>query len=284
MAGHAPDPVPGKKVSRVPRRLRYSGLLLGLLVAAALGSPNLISGTLPSLESTELSPDITIQLSGIRVDDEDVFTGMGDNPLADLGAIPHYVDTTAFHRDSNGDLLVAFDMTTELPGDLIYRPGDVVRYDGVSYTLEFDAFANGVPRGVNTDAVSVWRNGDLLLSFDATVRTDNLVLPDEDVARFDGVQLVAFFDASAAGIDPVLDLDAMHYDAATDSLIMSFDAHGDLTAFQFADEDLVAYDLEDSGWSLVLDAASGDPSWIRADLDAAYLTFIMDQFFNDGFE
>ena len=52
--------------------------------------------------------------------------------------------------------------TTELAGPLTVYPGDVVRYDGGSYSLEFDSSAEGVPATARSPRHrrEVWERGN----------------------------------------------------------------------------------------------------------------------------
>lgn len=253
------------------RNLARSAAIAGLLPFTAL------AGIPPT--SVETSPDITIGFSALTAADEDV--AVDGASLINLGALPASVDVTAFHRLPNGDRLVAFDTSLVLPGGQFYQPGDVARYNGASYSLEFDGSANGLPAGARIDALSANEAGDLLVSFDITVFVDSLVFADEDIALFDGANFSMVFDGSAAGVDPSLDLDALHYEELTGTFFVSFDTTGTVSAVTFADEDLVGYD---GGWSMAFNGSSQDADWAQADLDAAFAVFITDLLFIDGFE
>ncbi|RQW79105.1 MAG: hypothetical protein EHM62_06855, partial [Methylococcus sp.] len=149
---------------------------------------------------------------------------MGSVTLQDIGAIPPNANLTAYHRFDNGDQLLAFDITIELPGAVIARPADVVRrLANGTFSITFNGAAEGVPAGASIDAVSVDGNGDLLLSFDTTVSLDGLVAADEDVVRFDGAAFSLVFDGSVAGLAPAADLNAFHYAADSGMIFASFD-------------------------------------------------------------
>jgi hypothetical protein len=128
-------------------------------------------------------------------------------------------------------------------GGVVARPGDVVRYDGVAYSIEFDAAAAGLPSGVETDATSLSANG-LLLSFDTTVDLGGgLVVADEDLVHWNGATFALAMDGSAEGLDSALDVDAAQ-DLGGGALVMSFDIAGTIGGIDFADEDVV----RNSGW------------------------------------
>jgi hypothetical protein len=110
-----------------------------VLVASALTSP--------ALGSVSVSSDVGVTLAGSAVADEDVVVDdlLGGIVPASLGSLPGNADVTACHRLANGDQLFALDTATVLPGSVAVRPGDVIRYDGASYSTEFDASAAGDP-------------------------------------------------------------------------------------------------------------------------------------------
>jgi hypothetical protein len=226
------------------------------------------------LGSASVSSDVSVELSATTFDDEDVAV---DNLLGvvvptPLGAIPANADVTAYHLLSNGDQLFSLDTAVTLPGPLTAEHGDVVRYDGVSYSLEFDASAEGVPNGVVTNAVSQDGSGNLLLSFDITVDLGALTVDDEDLVGFDGANFSSVFDGSAAGVPDALDLDGAH-DLGNGNLGLSFDGSGQLGGVDFDDEDVLEYDPSGATtWSLAYDGSALHSGWGGgADLDAVAL-------------
>jgi hypothetical protein len=224
------------------------------------------------LADIRVSPDVPVQLGSLVVGHENIVRDdlHGTLTLGSLGAIPHQADLDAYHRLINGAQLLSFDTTVTLPGGLIARPADVVRYDGVAYTLAFDAAARGIPRGVNVDAVAV-RAGALLLSFDVSVDLGGFRVEDEDLVAFDGSGFSLFFDGSAAGIDPRLDLDGAELFECNDHLLLSFDGSGAVGGVAFDDEDVLEYDRA-STWQMAYDGSAHDPNWTAADLDAVSAT------------
>jgi len=145
-------------------------------------------------------------------------------------------------------------------------PFDVIRWDGSVYSKLFDGAAHGVPAGVEIDALAV-DGTDLLLSFDVGVTLAGTYFADEDLVRWDGASFSSFFDGSAAGLDPALDLDGAHR-LANGHLLLSFDGSGLVDGVAFTDEDALEYDPGSGGWELAFDGSSADPSWVEADLDA----------------
>lgn len=211
--------------------------------------------------SSAIPPDITVVLDGTTLDHnqvaEDDLAG-GVNPV-NVGAIPATAIITAYDRLPNGDQLLAFDTTVTLPGGLTVRPGDVVRFNGATYTLEFDATANGIPDGVITDAVSEIGAGDILLSFDVTVAVGGITADDEDLVRVHSGVFSLFFDGSAAGIDPSLDLDAAYILSSNGHLLLAFDGSGTVGGVDFTAEDVLEFTPTTTGWALGYDGLA--PLW-----------------------
>ncbi len=254
-------------------RLRFRsalGLVLGLASAVLTADPTLAA---TPLNSVSASPDVTVVLSATTFDDENV---AADNllgiivPVA-LGTLPPEADVTAYHLFDGGDQLFSLDITVELPGPLTAEPADVVRYDGISYTLEFDGSAEGVPSGTAVDAVSNASGGDLLLSFDITVNLGAITADDEDLVQFNGASFTLAFDGSSAGVPAALDLDGAH-DLGNGILGLSFDGSGTLGGVDFDDEDVLEYDPIGPTWSMAYDGSAQHAGWSGGpDLDAVAL-------------
>jgi hypothetical protein len=220
-------------------------------------------------EIVSASPDITIDLgaSALITADEDVAVDnqLGIVVLENLGVLPDTSEVTALGLDAKGDRLIAFETTTALAGGVVARPGDVVRYDGATYSIEFDASAAGLPSGTLTDATSLSATG-LLLSFDTTVDLGGgLIAADEDLVVWNGASFSLALDGSAVGVDSALDVDAAQ-DLGRGIYVMSFDTSGTLGGVDFDDEDVMR--LDGSSWSLEFDASAADADWSSADLDA----------------
>jgi hypothetical protein len=248
-------------------RSRTATLALSPLLLA-LAAMLLAVGSAGAERVVSASPDITIELgAGVVTSDGDVVVDnqLGIVALEDLGIVPDASDVVALAIDANGDRLIAFDTTTPLAGGLAARPGDVIRYDGAVYTIEFDAAANGLPNGVVTDAAALATPG-LLLSFDTTVDLGaGLVAADEDLVHWNGASYSLALDGSAVGLDSALDIDGAQ-DLGGAGFLMSFDTTGEIGGLVFDDEDIVRFD--GSQWSLEFDASAADSDWAAADLNA----------------
>ncbi len=259
-------------------------LLLGLLLAplglahasppsqkGGLGGPQRAAGTAQAINTATVSPDITVDLSGTTLDDELV----GDDDLAgtviaiSLGSLPDASDVNAYYLESGSDdELFSLDVTADL-GGLTADRGDVVRYDGSIYTLEFDASAESVPDGVVTDAVAIV-GSDLLLSFDTTVALGGSTYDDEDVVRFDGAAFTLFFDGSTNGVPSSLDLDAAYYFESDGILALSLDGSGLIKGVSFDDEDTIEKRMASGSWAMTYDGSAQHPGWPAGDLNAIH--------------
>jgi hypothetical protein len=232
-------------------------LLVGTLTGSALAQ-NVVAG----------SPDVTIDFGASAVAaDEDVAIDdqSGAIVLEDLGVLPRESEVIALGLDVNGDRFISFETTTTLSDGTVAWLGDVVRYDGTGYSIEFDASAAGLPAGTATDATSLSANG-LLLSFDTTVDLGGgLVAADEDLVVWNGTSFALLLDGSAAGIDSRLDVDAAQ-DLGGGEFLISLDSTGEVSGIAFDDEDVLRFD--GTNWSLEFDASAASASWTGADLDA----------------
>ena len=223
---------------------------------------------LTSLGSIRYSPDVTVVLGGVTVDHNEVAEDdlSGGVSVVNIGTVPSSAIVTAYDRLPNGHQLLSFDTTVSLPGGVIARRGDVVRFDGAAYTIELDAGANGVPSGAVTDAVSEIGPGDLLVSFDVAVEIGGVFADDEDLLRFHGGTISLFFDGSAAGIDPALDLDAAHFLPANGHLLLAFDGSGTVGGVSFAQSDVLEYAPATGAWEASYRGTSEHAGWAAAEL------------------
>jgi hypothetical protein len=247
----------------------------GLRIARSIARCALLTAVVPAgaaaVEPVSLSPDITVTLDGVDFADESVAKddGLGTTLPVAVGLLPESAAVTAFHPLANGDVLFSLDTTVELAGGspLTVYPGDVVRYTGSVYLLEFDSAAAGLPAGVSTDAVSQTSGGDLLLSFDTTVDLTTTIAADEDLVSWNGASFALVFDGSAEGLADGLDLDAAHT-LAGDVLAVSFDAGGSIGGIDFDDDDVLRFDPSGPTWTLLYDASAEHASMAAADVQA----------------
>ncbi len=261
------DPFPRGRAAALAS---MAGTVLLAMIVLAPAKARALSGLLDLV----VSPDVTVDLSATVVADDQIAVDDlgGTATLSSFPGVPVAADLVAYHDAGSGEALLAFDIFVELPGSMTVRQGDVVRYDGVNYTLEFDADANGVPLGARVDAVTVV-GPHLLLSYDITVSLAGVVAGDEDLVRWDGAVFSLFFDGSAAGVAGGLDLDGAHR-LPNNHLLLSFDGSGEVgsPAVSFADEDVLEYSPllpAASAWELAYDGSAAHSGWGGGpDLDA----------------
>jgi hypothetical protein len=244
----------------LPARFRWLACSVVLVLASTAGAA--------AAQTLVYSPDITSDLSGVTFADEDV---AADNLLGmvapqPLGSLPAQVEVDAYQLLGSGDQLFSLDTTAALPGGLVARPGDVVRYDGATYGLEFDADAEGVPDGAGVDAVAVDGMGNLLLSFDTTVDLGGgLVASDEDLVSFDGSSFAMRFDGSAVGLAESLDLDGAAV-GSLGALYLSFDTTGSIGGWTFDDDTVMRYN--GTTWTPLFETDFTHPGFEGGDLIA----------------
>ena len=245
--------------------MNLTGRLGAATAALVLASSASFSAT--PLSEVRVSPDTTVTLGTSTVDDETIAIDdlAGHYAALGLGGIPPETDLDAYALLPNGQQLISFDTTVNLFDGSTPKPGDVWRYNGVGYTVEFDAAARGVPGGANLDAVAVY-GGALLLSFDIAIDVGIAVEP-EDLVRFDGTGFSLFFDGSAAGVAPGLNLDAADYLPCNGHLLLSFDGSGSIGGVDFDDEDMLEFNRV-STWEMAYDGTAEDVRWGDVDLDA----------------
>jgi hypothetical protein len=229
-------------------------------------------------EEAVFSPDIHWTEAQTVVADEEA--GTADSVLANLfapGGLPASADVDAAHGLANGDVLFSLESTLEL-GGVVYRPNDVIRFDGKSWTKELDGRASGIPDGVNIDAITKSAES-LLFSVDVGSVLGSVTVSDADIVAYDGGTFSIAVSADDVGIESAADVDALHMDNQG-ALIMSFETAGQVGGIHYRDEDLLA--LDDTTWSKEADNSAA--SWAPVDLDAWSMVFSRNIIFSDGFE
>jgi len=237
-----------------------------LAAAALLALPATLAAQTP-LELVIASPDVTAVLGGAVVADHQLVADdlQGGALALTFAPLPAEAAVGGIHLTAGGPVLFSPATVTELAGTS-YRPGDVIAFDGATFSLAFDAMAAGLPPGVDVDAVTLGAAGELLLSFDVTVVLPGVPFADEDLVAWDGGGFDLVFDGSAAGVPEALDLDAAHR-LPNGNLLLSFDGSGAIAGVAFADEDLLEYESP-AHWTLAYDGSASLPGWEAADLDA----------------
>ena len=235
-----------------------------------------------------VSPDITITLNdGTVVHDESVVeltTGLPN--VVDVGPLPAGVSVESYHSEG-GSTFFTLDTVTSLPdggSGLIVEPRDIVKLTSGDYDISFSGADAGIPRGVAIDAVTLL-DSRFVMSFDTTVLIGGSVIQDEDLAIDLSGSLVPLFDASATGVSPSLDLDAVHVLDNGARIVASFDGHGEVDGILFADEDTLVF--EAGAWQPFVTGLSLDDEFGASDLNALMVlppTPEPGALFMDGFE
>lgn len=231
-------------------------------------------------QSSAFSPDIHVSLPAITLADHDVGMGSLSGPgKLNLGNLPNATDVDALHGLPDGNVLFSVDVPTVL-GNATYFPSDVIRWNGVLWSLEFNGRASGIPDGVNLDALAVSGN-NLLFSIDVSAVLGGTLFTDSDVIAFDGEDFTLYLQASSVGLGQANDVDAVHVNDQG-GVLLSFDISESVAGITFADEDLLL--RANTSWSLNVDGSTANAAWIAADLDAWSTAFPADIFFKNGFE
>ena len=255
--------------------------LVPAAVAVLLG----LAPVLPAGAQTPVlfSPDVTAKLGpvlpAIVTDDDaasdDAAGSVMPSLLVSFGAVPRNAEIAAFDLGPTLGPVFSTDITVPLPGLPVVSPAeprDVVRFlpNTLTYAVVFDGALNGVPQGVGIDAIALDAAESLILSFDTDVTLPGVgPVADEDLVRFAGGLYAMFFDGSARGIPPQLDLDAANLEDGTGQLLLSFDGTGSVGALRFADEDVIRFDPLLLTFAMHFDASVSDPaSWPAVDLVA----------------
>ncbi len=231
------------------------------------------AGAAIALVRVEASYDVSVSGNALRVRDHEWLVDSLDGGIAlgEIANLPPAADLVAYDRMGDTEYF-ALDASYVAGGSLVVRRGDVVRLEAGVFSLAFDASAAGLPAGVGIDAIAL-AGADLLLSFDVSTEIGGLRFADEDLVRWDGVTTSLFFDATSAGFDRRLDLDAVDYAAVADRLFVSFDGSGERTGVAFDSDDVLEVELATGLVTSVYDGASAierpaDVDALRVDADS----------------
>jgi hypothetical protein len=247
------------------------------IAAAICASPALCQGT-TTLTAISYVPDITVSLGGVTVPggalaQEDLSTGTV-SLVTNVPSLPDGTHIVAYQPASDGGALYAFDTTVAF-GSLTVPRGDVVELgsNGSTYTIVFDAAANGIPDGTMVDAVAVASNGNLLLSFDTTVTLGALTATPRDLVLFNPTSsnFSLFFSGAANGIADGIALDGAQL-LPSGHLLLSFDVSGSAGGVHFGPADILDFDPSANAWTVAYQGATLHPELAAARLMAFYAT------------
>jgi len=248
--------------------------------AAALAAIAWICFAVPAAHAqTELSvlcvtPDITVELTSGTITPQQVicYNSSASTSVVNLAGIPVGTRVSAYFPLSSSQTLIAIDTTSVLPtnlggGTVIVTPHDVVSYNPstglFSPSLFFTGASNGVPNGVNIDAVSMDGSGNLLLAFDTTISLPKsgggtITVTPADLVAFHGTNYTLDFNGVAAGIPAGADLvGAMMLPNA--DLLLTMDEPGAIGAVDFfTPVDVLEFGPGSTSWVLSFNGMTSD--------------------------
>ncbi len=175
----------------------------------------------------------------------------------------------ALHRMNSGDWLFSVEVATELPpgSGAWFEPRDVIRFDGVVYSVFFSGAVAGVPSDADIDAVFLdgGDRGTLVVSFAAPTSLGALTLDPADLVKRAGGVWSLYFDASAATPPVPSSSDLCGADLRGGLVIMSFDVPTTLSTSTYLPGELVSWDPA----AMAFSSYAFDPAWpITARADA----------------
>jgi hypothetical protein len=223
-----------------------------------------------------VTPDITVELTSGTVTPQQVicYNSSASTTVVNFGGIPAGTRVSAYFPLGSSQTLIAIDTTSALPtngsgGTVIVTPHDVVSYNPstgfFSPSLFFTGASNGIPDGVNIDAISMDGSDNLLLAFDTTISLPRsgggtITVTPADLVAFNGTNYTLDFDGVAAGMPSGADLVGAMMLPNTD-LLLTMDEPGAIGAVSFfTPVDVLEFDPGSSSWVLSFSGMTSD-SW-----------------------
>lgn len=197
-----------------------------------------------------------------------------------LVSIPLEVD--GFERVDDETLYFSVNMHADF-GSETAAPSDVFLVDTAAGTLNkvLDAKADGLPDGVDVDAVTLAGNGDLVISIDTHVNLDGTVYDDADLIRFDGSDFSMFIDGSTLGLDHAADIDAVTL-FSHDRIVVSTKTGGKVGSLVYNHADVLFANTD--GNIKRIELSLSKQAVTTADLRALSGAELPDALFQDRFE
>jgi len=263
--------------SRQGRRARVDCAAAALALFSALACLGFatVARAQTALSILCVTPDITVALTSGTVTPQELncYGSHGTGALALVfSGVPAGTTVSAFFPISSTHQLVAIDTTSALPtngigGTVTVTPRDVVSYNSstgfFSPSLYFAGAINGVPNGVNIDAISMDGSGNLLLAFDTTIALPKtgggtLTVKPADLVAFNGATYTLDFNSAAAGIPRGMDLVGAMKLPSSD-LLLTMDGSGTIGAVSFfTPTDVLEFNPTGSTWVLSFNGATSD--------------------------
>lgn len=101
-----------------------------------------------------------------------------------------HVNVQDFEVLANGDVLFVIDRKKTLPGGIAVTPRDVIRYNGIVFTIELEGSTIGLTKSnENIDALAITPDGHLVISTFGGASVNGIAekVQDEDLLKIDGV-------------------------------------------------------------------------------------------------
>lgn len=185
------------------------------------------------------------------------------------GSLPKQVNVDAIGILSQNEIVISLDEDVIISSTL-YADEDLIKFNGSTFSMWWNASGSGLPPEVNLDAVYVLSVSpqEVLFSLeeDAVLPTVGLVADEDIIKRKEGVGFSMFLDGSSIGIPPEADIDAIAKDPSTGHYIISLDSDAVIGSTLYFDADLIEY--TGAGFTLYFDSAgAGIPA--QVDINAA---------------
>lgn len=189
-------------------------------------------------------------------------------------------EVDAFHRVDGDTYYFSLDTHASFAGQTV-SPSDVLLVDGGNESVFFDASAEGLSDGIDTDAIAFDDNGQLVFSIDTHAVLSGTVFDDADLIVFDGSGFAALLDASSAGFDDSADTDALAT-LPDGELVLSFASGNAASGQAYGDGTLIRVQADGSSLATVFDARAD----LSTDSDIVALDAVPapDEIFSDRFE
>ncbi len=203
--------------------------------------------------SLYVTPDVPTDLDATTYLPWEIVRGDVGSHASEL-LLPQGTAVDALHRMDGGDWLFSVAVPTTLDG-ATYRPADIVRLDGTTYSTYFSGSAAGVPPGSGVDALFLNDTGDLVLSFDVPTTIGPTTYEPADLVLVSGGAFVLYLDASSGSmpIPPASNL--IGADFRDDAAIATFDVPTTIGSDTYLPGELFAWDGD------TVEPYAVDPSW-----------------------
>jgi hypothetical protein len=247
-----------------PMALAFGLMAVSLAPAARAGAPDIAFLRYSADTGANLVDANTFVARRDYVEDD----LSGKRSRMQIPGLPDNANLHDFHVEPNGQVLFAVDIGVML-GGTYFAPADVIRFNGSTFSKEFDSAAAGVPTGVHCDGVARWGDtGKLLLSFDRTFSVAGIVIRPADVIAYSaGAFGPKILDAQALDLPANLNVDAVDTARTRDYVLVSFDTGGSINGITFTAADIMQLDRHSWTWSKRFAMRSFSDRWDSANLD-----------------